>query len=63
MQNILIVNMIICILALVEHDNGQESEISMTSSIFTGGVMMTLFWYYRPEEAVGIQSADFQKVF
>ena len=28
-----------------------------------GAVMMTLFWYYRPEEAIGIQSADYQKVY
>ena len=24
--------------------------------------MVTLFWYYRPEEATGIQSTDFQEV-
>ena len=28
-----------------------------------GSVMVTLFWYYRPEEATGIQSTDFQEVY
>ena len=29
----------------------------------TGSVMVTLFWYYRPEEAIGIQPTDFQEVY
>jgi len=28
----------------------------------TGGVMMSLFWYYRPEDAKGTNISDYHEV-
>ena len=39
------------------------SKCLVSSTFCVGGIMMTVLWYYRPEDVEGSNRAQFQKVY